>query len=134
MSFIFTNLLVLLCLVAIGAASRKKLIEKQWFRSSAVVLFIAIFSYLCSVPALAADSVQPGAIKHFVSQEQRELEEDLNLTPGGSHYSGIEHIDRTSANETAASDEAIEQTLEEFSSDDVKIAVANGSVKLSGTG
>jgi len=125
--------LILLSLTTIAIISSKLSTKKRHRLSFAVVMLVMFaFGYFSSVPALAADLNQPGAIKRFVSEEQRDLEEDLNLTPGGNHYSGIEHVDRTSANETAASDEAIEQTLEEFSSEDLMIAVANGSVRLSG--
>ncbi|MBE9048497.1 BON domain-containing protein [Pleurocapsales cyanobacterium LEGE 10410] len=126
--------LILLSLTTIAIISSKLSTKKRHRLSFAVVMLVMLFafSYFSSVPVLAADLTQPGAIERFVSEEQQELEEDLNLTPGGNHYSGIEHVDRTSANETAASDEAIEQTLEEFSSDDLTIAVANGSVRLSG--
>ena len=129
----FINLSILLSLIAFAIIGCKLLTKKKhWLSFNVVLTVVFTFSYFTSIPALAADSLQPGAIKRFVSEEQQELEEDLNLTPGGNHYSGIEHVDRTSGNEAAASDEAIAQTLEEFSSDDLTTAVANGSVRLSG--
>lgn len=126
------NLSILLSLIAIAIIGSKLLNQQRRWLSLCVVLPILYLYIFSNVPAWAADSVQPGTIKRFVSEEQQELEQDLNLTPGGNHYTGIEHVDRTSGNEAAVSDEAIEQTLEEFSSDDLTIAVANGSVRLSG--
>ena len=128
-------MIVLLFLTAVGIMLLSKLAtdKKRLFHSIAVLLGIAILSYYSSVPALAAtDSAKSGAIKNFVSEEQQELQENLNLTPDGGHYSGIEYADRTQGVEKAISDESIEQTLEEYSSDNLTVAVANGSVRLSG--
>ena len=127
--------MVLLCLTAVGIILLSKIAtdKKRLFRSTAVLLGIVILSYFNSIPALAAtDSAKPGAIKDFVGEEQQALQENLNITPDGGHYSGIEYADRTQGVEKAISDESIEQTLEEYSSDNLTVAVANGSVRLSG--
>ncbi len=128
-------MLILLSLAVAGIILSSKVTteKKSLFHSTAILLGIAIFSFSNSFPALAAtDAVQPGTIKNFVSEEQQALPEDLNITPDGSHYSGIEYADRTQGVEQAVSDEVIEETIEEYSNDNLTIAVANGSVRLSG--
>ena len=52
------------------------------------------------------------------------------MTPGGDYYSGMECADRT--RREAVRDERIEKTIEKYSSDNMTIAIANGSVKLLG--
>ena len=79
-------MIILLSLAVVGIilSSTFAIEKKRLFHSTAVLLSIAILSYSNNAPALAAtDSVTPGAIKRFVSEEQQELEEDLNLTPDG---------------------------------------------------
>lgn len=128
-------MLILLSLAMAGIILSSKITtEKQsLFHSTAILLGIAILGYSTSFPALAAtDAVQPGTIKNFVSEEQQALQEDLNITPDGDHYSGIEYADRTQEVEQAVSDEVIEKTIEKYSSDNLTVAVANGSVRLSG--
>ena len=130
-----TSLLIPLSLTAVGTfcCSAIAIKKKRLFHSTAILLGIAIFSYSSSVPALAAtESANPDSIKSFVSEQQQELEEDLNLTPGGGHYSGIEYAERTTGVEKAISDESIEQTLEEYNNGNLTVAVANGSVRISG--
>ena len=129
------NLIILISLAIVVVILSNTVVagKKRLFHSTAVLLSIAILSYYNSLPAMAAtESATPGAIKRFVSNEQQELEEDLNLTPGGGHYSGIEHAERTTGVEKAVSDSSIESTIEKYSSDYLTVAVANGSVKLSG--
>ena len=107
--------------------------KKHLLYSTAVWLAVAMLFYSHSYSALAADAATPGAIKRFVSEEQQELEEDLNLTPGGGHYSGIEYAERAKGEAKPVSDEAIEETIKKYKSDNLTIAVANGSVRVSGT-
>lgn len=128
-------MIILLSLAVTGIilASKVATEKKGLFHSTAILLGITILGYSTTFPALAStDSVKPGAIKSFVSEEQQALQEDLNLTPDGGHYSGIEYADRTEGVEQAVSDEVIEKTIEEYSSDNLTVAVANGSVRLSG--
>ena len=44
----------------------------------------------------------------------------------------VEHTDRTLEVEKAVSDDSIEKSIKGFASKDVVVAVANGSVRLSG--
>lgn len=128
-----TNLLLWLFLPAMGILYSLIGRNKQSY-STAIALTIFWFGCSYSLSAMAAaDAASPGAIDRFVSEEQQELEEDLNLTPGGGHYSGVEYAERTQGAAMAASDETIQQTLEQYASDDLVIAVANGSVRVSGT-
>jgi hypothetical protein len=130
-----TNLLILLLVIIIGVVfwSKTATKNKRLLHSTAILSGMAIFSYFNSVSALAeTDSVSPGAIKNFVTKEQQSLQKDLNLTPGGDHYSGIEYADRTKELDKAASDESIKETIEEYSSDNLIVGVTNGSVRLSG--
>jgi hypothetical protein len=130
-----TNLLVLLFMTIIGLVfwSKTATEKKRLLHSTAILSGIAILSYYFhSISALAAtDSVSPGAIKSFVTPEQQSLEEKLNLTSGDGHYSGIEYRDRTQE-EKAARDESIEETIEKYASDNLIVAVTNGSVQFSG--
>ncbi|GAB4537995.1 MAG: hypothetical protein Tsb0014_27270 [Pleurocapsa sp.] len=128
-------MIVLLSLTFVGIIFVSKIAteKKSLFYSTAILLGVAIVSYSTNFPALAAtDSVQPGAIKNFVSEEEQTLQENLNLTPNGGHYSGLEYADETQGVEQVFSDESIEQTIEKYSSDNLTVAVANGSVRLSG--
>ena len=107
--------------------------KKYLLYSTAILLAVAMLFYSHSYSALAAaDAATPGAINRFVSEEQQELEEDLNLTPGGGHYSGIEYAERAKGEAQPVSDEVIQETIEEYRSDNLTIAVANGSVRVSG--
>ena len=128
-----TSLLIPLSLTAVGAVffsavsfaapTAIAIKKKHLFHSTAILLGIAIISYSSSVPALAAtEAANPGAIKRFVSEQQQELEEDLNLTPGGGHYSGIEYAERTTGVKKAISDQSIEQTLEEYNNGNLTVA------------
>lgn len=131
-----TNLLMLLLVMIILAFwSKIATKNKGLLHSTAILSEIAIFIYFNSVSALAAtDSVSPGAgaIKNFVTEEQQSFQEDLNLTPDGGHYSGIEYADRTKAAEKPASDESIQATIEEYANSNLIVGVTNGSVRLSG--
>ena len=127
------NPLLVLFLSALGVILCWAIAKNKQLPSAAIALTIVWFSSSYSLSALAADTLPSVAIDRFVSEEQQELEEDLNLTPGSGHYSGVEHAERTEGTAMAVSDETIEQTLEQYASDDLVIAVANGSVRVSGT-
>jgi hypothetical protein len=130
-----SNLLVLLLTTVIIVTfwSKTATERKRLLHSTAILSGIAILSYFYSVAALAeTDAVSPGAIENFVTQQQQSLKEDLNLTPGGNHYSGIEYADRTQGSEKAVSDNSIKETIEEYASDNLIVGVTNGSVRLSG--
>ncbi len=127
------NPLLLLLLSALGVLLCWAISKNKQLPLAAIALTIVWFSSAYSLSALAADTASSGTINRFVSEEQQELEEDLNLTPGGGHYSGVEHSERNEGAAMAVSDETIEQTLEQYASDDLVIAVANGSVRVSGT-
>ena len=97
-----------------------------------IVIGVFVFSFN-SLPAQATPNLAAlGAKDNAIHQQQQSLEEDLKLTPGCGHYSGIEYAERTSSEERPVSDEIIKQSIESYSSDNIVVAVANGSVRLSG--
>jgi hypothetical protein len=103
--------------------------QRQWLRHSILaILGIAMIGYFSNVPALAALENSD----RQMSQEQRVLEENLKLTPDGGHYSGIEYAERTTGAQKPVNDDTIQNTIEAYTSDNVIVAVANGSVRLSG--
>ncbi len=99
------------------------------------ILTIVLFTYFCStLPALATPNMAALAARdRAISERQQALEEDLKITPGGGHYSGLEYAKRTAAQENPVSDETIKSSIEDYVSDNVIVAVANGSVRFSGT-
>lgn len=130
------NLSILLSLAAIGIVGFSKILteKKRLFYSTVILLVIAIFSYTNSLSAIAAtDLAVLGANESTLPQsEQQQIEEDLKVTPGGGHYSGIEHTERTQKVENPVSDDSIKESIKAYTSNNVVVAVANGSVRLSG--
>ena len=130
MSFIDLSILLFLAVVGIYGWNRVRSPEQSYL--AVVLLTIAILFGFSSVPAIAGTNLAAlGAYENTQARSQQ-IEESLKITPGGGHYSGIEHTERTADSEKAASDESIESTIEQYSSDNLTVAVANGSVKLSG--
>ena len=129
--------LIITAFLAIAIIIGFRLVQRQYsFASTIALLSTVIFAYsFNSLPALATPSLAAlGARDSAISQpqQQRSLEEDLKLTPGGGHYSGIEYSARTAAEENPLSDETIKQSIEPYTSDNLIVSVTNGAVKLSG--
>ena len=127
------NLSILLSLAAIGIVGFSKILteKKRLFYSTVILQVIAIFSYSNSLSAIAAtDLAVLGANENTQTQEPQ-IEEDLKLTPGGGHYSGVEYTDRTTKAEKAVSDDSIKESIKAYTSDGVVVAVTNGSVRFS---
>ena len=129
------NLLLLLSLAIAAIAYFSPIVteKKHLLRFTAVLLTIVLLTYSSSANALAANDLAAlGADDSTLTREQQQLEEDLKLTPDGGHYSGIEYAERTNGEKEAVSDETIEKSIQAYTSDNVVVAVANGSVRLSG--
>lgn len=105
--------------------------KKYLLYSTAILLTIAVLGYSLNSFA-AADAVSQDISDRSTTIERQTLEEDLNLTPDGGHYSGVEYAQRTQGAAEAVSDEVIKSMLTQYASDDLVIAVANGSVRVSG--
>lgn len=97
-----------------------------------IVIGVFVFSFN-SLPAQAMPNLAAlGAKDNAIHQQQQSLEEDLKLTPGGGHYSGIEYAQRSASESSPLSDETIKQSIEPYTSDNLIVSVANGAVRLSG--
>jgi hypothetical protein len=119
-----------MAIIGLGKLLSKK---KRLFYSIIVLLGITILSYFNSLQAIAAtDLAALGANESTLTPEQQQLEEDLKVTPGGGHYSGIEYAEPTTGVEKAVSDDSIEKSIKAYTGDNVVVAVANGSVRFSG--
>lgn len=127
-----TNLLILGVVAMVGniLLSLFTTQKKYLLYSTTILLAIAVLGYSLNASA-AADAVSQMSDRS-TTIERGALEEDLNLTPDGGHYSGVEYAQRTQGAAEAVSDEAIESTIAQYASDDLVIAVANGSVRVSG--
>ncbi|MGB3757087.1 MAG: BON domain-containing protein [Rivularia sp. (in: cyanobacteria)] len=129
------NLIMTFMAIAI-VASFNLLQRKYSFASTMALLSIVIFTYsFNSLPALATPNIAAlGARDSAIHESQQTMEQDLKLTPGGGHYSGIEYSDsaRNAENQPSVSDEAILESIEPYTSDNLIVSVTNGAVKLSG--
>ena len=128
-----TNLLILSVVGVAGSIlfSLFTTQKKYLLYSTAILLAIAILGYSLDASAVA-DAVSQDMSDRSTTIERQTLEEDLNLTPDGGHYSGVEYAERTQGAAEAVSDEVIESTIAQYASDNLVIAVANGSVRVSG--
>lgn len=72
-----------------------------------------------------------GTSDSAINQGQQALEEDLKVDPTGDHYEGIEYSDQRIKRQPA--DQDLMKSIKSQLSGDVVVAVANGSVRLSGT-
>ncbi len=105
------------------------LMKKHRF-SSVVSLFltISLLFFTANAPAFAQVQIAAQAASdEAVTQD----ETDFNLTPSGSHYSGLEYATK-SYNQEDVSDDVIEKSIKSKADDRVVVAVANGSVRLEG--
>lgn len=93
MSFIYSTILLSLAIMAIVSLGKLLSKKKRLFYSIVVLLGITILGYFNSLQAIAAtDLAALGANESTLTPEQQQLEEDLKVTPGGGHYSGIEYV------------------------------------------
>lgn len=130
------NLLITLFMAIAIIVGFSLLKRKFSFASTIALLSIVIFTYsFNSLPALATPNLAAlGARDSAIHEPQQTMEEDLKLTPGGGHYSGIEYSDsaRTAENQPSVSDETIQESIEPYTNDNLIVSVTNGAVKLSG--
>ncbi|WP_052055339.1 hypothetical protein [Myxosarcina sp. GI1] len=106
---------------------------KRLTSSLAVLIAVTLITYFTSLPALATTNIAAlGANDRALTEEQQQFEEDLKLTPDGSHYSGLEHVEQTTAEQMPVDNETIEQSIRDYAGDSVTIGVASGSVRLTG--
>lgn len=128
--YLLTTLLLAIAIVISFSLLRRKTLSASNIALSTLVILACSFN---SLPALATPSLAAlGAKDNAIHQQQQTMEEDLKLTPGGGHYSGIEYGTRTGENERPLSDETIKQSIEPYTSDNLVVSVANGAVRLSG--
>ena len=130
------NLLITL-FIAIAIIGGFNLLQRKYsFGSKIALLSLVIFAYSSStLPAFATPSLAAlGVRDSAIHEPQQSMEEDLKLTPGGGHYSGIEYSDsaRIAENQPSVSDEAILESIEPYTNDNLIVSVTNGAVKLSG--
>ena len=121
------NLTILLTLLL--AATVTLNLAKRDRRLLLIVVLLGVFS-TSSLPAQAVTLAALGAQDSAITQQQKEQEEGLKLTPGGGQYSGLEHVDKP--NSGTANDAEIKQKISEIRSD-ITVNSASGSVILSGT-
>ncbi|MBV6627561.1 MAG: BON domain-containing protein [Rivularia sp. (in: Bacteria)] len=101
--------------------------------TTAFLIFLIFTAVFNSLPAQATPNLAAlGARDNAITEQQQSLEEDLKLTPGGGHYSGIEYARRTTTEQRPVSDETIKETLDSYTNDNLVVSVTNGAVKLSG--
>ena len=136
--------------------------KKSLLYSTTLLLGIAVLSYSNDITAFAAIDLDNVETDFIATQNQQQLQEDLRLTPDGGeqypatsdinawgdprrhgllngrglrslrHYSGIEHAQPTTGELKAVNDDTIKQSIEAYTSNNVIVSVANGSVRLSG--
>ena len=99
-------------------------------RLASLSLAIVILFFASNVPALASTQIAAlGSSDQTVTQD----ESQFKLNPGEGHYSGLEYAPRTGEKQEPVSDSVIKKTIKSQADDSVVVAVANGSVRLSGT-
>lgn len=92
-----------------------------------VAAFLLFFTSVA--PALAQTQIAAlGAQDETVSRD----ETDLKVNPGGGHYTGLEYAKQPKAGEAFLNDDDIQEKIESQVNDNVTVAVANGSVRLTG--
>ncbi len=129
--------LIITAFLAIAIVVSFSLLQRKYSLASTIALLSLIISAYSfnSLPALATPSLAAlGARDSAIHESQQTMEEDLKLTPGGGHYSGIEYSDsaRTAENQPSVSDQTIQQSIEPYTNDNLIVSVTNGAVKLSG--
>jgi hypothetical protein len=128
------SLLIALSLTFVGGSFCKAIAntKKSLLYSTTLLLGIAVLSYSNDITAFAAIDLDNVETDFIATQNQQQLQEDLRLTPDGGHYSGIEHAQPTTEELKAVNDDTIKQSIETYTSNNVIVSVANGSVRLSG--
>jgi Tfp pilus assembly protein FimT len=112
--------------VIVGLGAALLLLGRPKARQASVVAIVAaaIVAVGFAQPAMAG-AVQGNAL----SNDQKELNEQLQTTPQKSQYQGIEYAD---VKGTPLSDQAITDRVESQTPENLKVSVSNGSVRLSG--
>ena len=82
------------------------------------------------VGGLAQPALAAAANDNALSQEQKALNEELRTDPAGVQYEGIEYPQVTG---TPLSDRQITARIYNNAPDNLKVSVASGAVRLSGT-
>lgn len=122
LSNLFIMLFVAVTIVSFSLIKRKTL-------SSLNIALLTLVIFACSFnssPAFATPNLAAlGAKDSAIHQQQQTMEEDLKLTPGGGHYSGIEYGTRTAENEPPLSDETIKQSIEPYTNDNLIVSVTD---------
>lgn len=110
--------------VCLGAAL---LLSRPQPRQASVVALaaaaIAVVSFSQSAQAAAVSG-------NVLTNEQKELSEQLQTTPHSSQYQGIEYAN---VKGTPLGDQEITDRVESKTPKDLKVSVSNGSVRLSGS-
>lgn len=128
------SLLIALSLTFVGGSLCKAIAntKKGLLYSTTLLLGIAVLSYSNDITAFAAIDLDNVETNSIATQNKQQLQEDLRLTPDGGHYSGIEHAQPTPGELKTVNDDTIKQSIEAYTSNNVIVSVANGSVRLSG--
>lgn len=104
-------------------------------RTAAISLAIGLLLSVAIAPSAIAlpypsNIAALGTPDSAIDQPQQALEETLKVDPTGDHYKGIEYSSKRV--QSQPSDEVILEEIETQLSDDIAVAVSNGSVRLSG--
>jgi len=95
-------------------------------KTSAIVAMVSAVM----VGGLAPSAIAAAANDNALSPGQKALNEELRTDPGGVQYEGIEY---PQVDGTPLSDREITARIYENAPDDLKVSVASGAVRLSGT-
>lgn len=94
-----------------------------------LLVAVSLLLFTSNAPVLAQTQIAAlGASDETVTRD----ETDLKMVPTGSHYTGIEYAKETKPLENPVSDDVIEKTIKSNTDKGVVVAVANGSVRLTG--
>ena len=98
-------------------------------------IFLTTVFLTTASPAMASPHLTPtlaalGTTEDTISQEQQGFEEKLKLDPTGDHYKGIEYSSKSVRNQPT--DQSLLDEIQPQLSDNVVVAISNGSVRLSG--
>ena len=132
------NLLITLSLTFLGSMGLGAIAPKRksLLYSTTILLAIAVSSYSDQIAAFAAiendNNDNVAASQDIIKQNKQQLQEDLTLSPDGKHYSGTAYAININEEAKVFNDETIEQIIKTQTNNNVMVAVANGSVKLSG--
>lgn len=128
------SLLIALSLTFVGSSFCKAIANKKksLLYSTTLLLGITVLSYSDNITAFAAINTDNVKTNFIATQNKQQLQEDLRLTPDGSHYSGVEHAQPITGELKTVNDDSIQQSIEAYTDNKIIVSVANGSVRLSG--